>query len=80
MSTTGKQITDEHAASNQMISEHLSSENTRDYTHQHHSWGNWGITTTAQKLMEQEFRIRAFDIYEHMADFFLDELCVRVYL
>lgn len=56
------------------------SENTRDYTHQHHSWGNWGITTTAQKLLEQELRIRAFDIYEHMADFFIDELCVRVYL
>ena len=56
------------------------SENTRDYTHQHHSWGNWGITTTAQKLLEQELRIRAFDIYDHMADFFLDELCIRVYL
>lgn len=56
------------------------SKNTRDYTHQHHSWGNWGISTTAQKLLEQELRIRAFDIYEHMADFFLDELCVRVYL
>ncbi len=56
------------------------SKNTRDYAHQHHSWGNWGITTTAQKLLEQELRIRAFDIYEHMADFFLDELCVRVYL
>ena len=56
------------------------SKNTRDYTHQHHSWGNWGITTTAQKLLEQELRIRAFDIYEHMADIFLDELCVRVYL
>lgn len=56
------------------------SENTRDYTHEHHSWGNWGITTTAQKLLEQELRIRAFDIYDHMADFFLDELCVRVYL
>lgn len=56
------------------------SENTRDYTHEHHSWGNWGILTTSQKLMEQEFRIRAFDIYEHMADIFLDELCVRVYL
>ena len=56
------------------------SKNTRDYTHKHHSWGNWGITTTAQKLLEQELRIRAFDIYDHMADFFLDELCVRVYL
>lgn len=56
------------------------SENTRDYTHQHHSWGNWGISTTAQKLLEQELRIRAFDIYEHMADFFLDELCIRVYV
>ena len=56
------------------------SENTRDYTHQHHSWGNWGITTTAQKLLEQELRIRAFDIYDHMADFFIDELCVRLYV
>lgn len=56
------------------------SKNTRDYTHQHHSWGNWGITTTAQKLLEQELRIRAFDIYDHMADFFLDELCTRVYV
>ena len=48
--------------------------------HALHHWGNAGISTTAQKLMEQEFRIRAFDIYEHMADIFLDELCVRVYL
>lgn len=38
MSTTGKQITDEHAASNQMISEHLSSEHT----------------TTKQELQKQE--------------------------
>lgn len=56
------------------------SENTRDYTHQHHSWGNWGISTTAQRLLEQELRIRTFDIYEHMADFFLDELAIRVYV
>lgn len=55
-------------------------QNTRDYTHEHHSWGNWGITTTAQKLLEQELRIRAFDIYEHMADIFIDEMMVRVYL
>lgn len=48
--------------------------------HALHHWGNAGISTTAQKLMEQEFRIRAFDIYEHMADIFLDELCVRVFL
>ena len=64
------------------------SEGTSDTVHegeaskQHalHHWGNAGISTTAQKLMEQEFRIRAFDIYEHMADIFLDELCVRVFL
>lgn len=54
--------------------------NTRDYTHTLHSWGNWGITTTAQKLLEQELRIRAFDIYEHMADIFIDEMMIRVYI
>ena len=48
--------------------------------HALHHWGNAGISTTAQKLMEQEFRIRAFDIYKHMADIFIAELCTRVYV
>lgn len=52
----------------------------KDYNHALHSWGNWGITTTAQKLLEQELRIRAFDIYEHMADIFIDEMLIRVYI
>lgn len=55
-------------------------ENEASRQHARHHWGNAGISTTAQKLMEQEFRIRAFDIYEHMADIFIDELCVRVFL
>lgn len=78
-----------HSTGDAMIG-HTSSENkgTSDTAHesegsrQHalHHWGNAGISTTSQKLMEQEFRIRAFDIYDHMADIFIDELCVRVYL
>lgn len=73
---------------NELNKTDFTNEGTADTVHegeaskQHalHHWGNAGISTTAQKLMEQEFRIRAFDIYEHMADIFLDELCVRVYL
>ena len=45
-----------------------------------HHWGNAGISTTAQKLMEQELRVRAYNLYEMMADIFVDEMCVRVYL
>jgi hypothetical protein len=54
--------------------------NDRDYDHSLHTWGNWGISTTAQKLLEQEIKVRGkFNLYELMSDVFLRELCVRVF-
>lgn len=54
----------------------------KESNHQHalHHWGNAGISTTSQKLLEQELRVRTFNLYDMMADIFVDEMCVRVYL
>lgn len=51
----------------------------KTYEHQLHSWGNWGISQTVQKLKKQELDIQYWNIYEHISDIFLDEMCVRVY-
>ena len=53
---------------------------SKDYAHSLHTWGNWGILTTSQKLMESEFNVRyRMNPYELMSDIFVRELCVRVF-
>lgn len=51
----------------------------RDYTHSLHTWGNAGISMTSQKLLKQELEVRYWNIYNVIADIFLDELAVRVF-
>lgn len=54
---------------------------TKDLQHALHSWGNWGISQTSQKLLESEITVRyKNNLYEHMSDMFIDEMCVRVYM
>ena len=55
------------------------SDNDKDFDREYHSWGNWGISMTAQKLLESELKVQYWNCYEHIADIFCDELCVRVY-
>lgn len=51
----------------------------KDYEHKLHSWGNWGISVTVQKLKKQELDIQYWNVYEHISDIFLDEMTVRVF-
>ena len=53
--------------------------NDRDFDREYHSWGNWGISQTSQKLLEQEIKIQGWDIYQAMTALFGDELVVRVF-
>lgn len=55
------------------------SRNDRDFDRTYHSWGNWGISQTSQKLLEQELKVQYWNCYEHIADIFCDEMLVRVY-
>ena len=51
----------------------------KTYAHQLHSWGNWGISQTSQKLLESELNVRKWNLYDHAAHLFLHEMCVRVF-
>lgn len=46
--------------------------------HTAHLYGNIGVTTSTQ-LLEDYIRVERFNIYEQLADIFVDEFCIRVY-
>lgn len=52
--------------------------NSREFTHTNLTKGNIGVTTS-QQMLESELKIQMWNCYNHIADIFLDELCVRVY-
>ena len=53
--------------------------NDKDFDRDYHSWGNWGISQTSQKLLKSEYEVRYWNLYEHMADIFIDEMTIGVY-
>lgn len=46
--------------------------------HSAHLYGNIGVTTSTQ-MLEDYLRVERFNIYEQIADIFVDEFCIRVY-
>lgn len=53
--------------------------NNKDFDRDYHSWGNWGISQTSQKLLASEYEVRYWNLYDHMADIFIDEMTIGVY-
>lgn len=53
--------------------------NDRDFDREYHSYGNWGISQTSQKLLESEFKVRQINLYNKVSDLFCSEMLVRVY-
>lgn len=47
-------------------------------THDAHLYGNIGVTTS-QQLLRDELDIQRWNIYEHIADIFVDEFCIQIY-
>lgn len=52
--------------------------NQEEIKHTAHLYGNIG-TTTSQKMLADELEIDRFNIYENIADLFVDEFCIMVY-
>lgn len=48
------------------------------HSRQLRSYGNIGVTTS-QQMLQSELEVDAWNIYEHIADLFLDEFCVLLY-
>lgn len=54
--------------------------NKNTFDHTLHSWGNWGISTTSQKLLKSEVETRyTTNLYDLMTEIFCRELLVRVF-
>ena len=53
---------------------------TDSYTNIHHArlFGNIGVTTS-QQMLQSEFDIARWNMYEHIADLFCQEFCIMVY-
>ena len=53
---------------------------TDDYTNTHKArlFGNIGVTTS-QQMLQSEFDIARWNMYEHIADLFCQEFCIMVY-
>lgn len=47
-------------------------------THSGHMYGNIGVTTS-QQMLESELELAEWNLYEHIADVFVRELCIPVY-
>ena len=58
----------------------LTAERTDDLEGHHEGrvHGNIGVTTS-QKMLEDELNIARFNIYENIADLFIDEFCILIY-
>lgn len=46
--------------------------------HEAHLYGNIGVTTSTQ-MLEDFLRVERWNIYEHIAELFVDEFCIRIY-
>lgn len=62
--------------SNSEAGENENSLHSKDYKLR--AFGNIGVTTS-QQMLQSELDIDAWNIYEHIADLFLDEFCVLLY-
>lgn len=73
--SSGDQIASVEGSS---ISDRGGESRTEQTKHKAHLYGNIGVTTSAQML--QEFLdVERFNIYEQIADLFVDEFCIMVY-
>ena len=70
---TAMQPHDESTVDGDTTSNHDSS-----YSHTNHMSGNIGVTTT-QQMLEAEYSIAEWNIYENIADLFLQEFCIMIY-
>lgn len=52
--------------------------NQEEIKHTAHLYGNIGVTTS-QQMLKDELEIDRFNIYENIADLFVDEFCIMVY-
>lgn len=64
--TMSQEVSDAAGTSNEVIQ------------HEAHLYGNIGVTTS-QQMLKDELDVVTWNLYEHIADIFIDEFCILVY-
>lgn len=77
---TGKAYTNQSGSGNAEgdISRDTAGNTNEISQHEAHLFGNIGVTTS-QQMLESELKIAEWNLYEHIADIFIDEFCILVY-
>lgn len=60
------------------VSGETSSSTSGEYSREAHMYGNIGVTTS-QQMLEAEYQISAWNIYEAITDLFMQEFCIMIY-
>ena len=74
--TTTTSITDHETSDTTTIDQESS--NDRDVDHIGRVHGNIGVTTS-QQMLQSELEIQKWNVYNHIADIFLNEMAIQVY-
>ena len=74
--TTNNSGTDDMTRSGTLAD--TSGSETVNSSHTAHLYGNIGVTTSTQ-MLEDYLRVERWNIYENIADIFVDEFCIQIY-
>lgn len=79
--TEGSQVNSSSTGSSGTVTTDAALEGVKDHetsTHKAHLYGNIGVTTSSA-LLQEFLDVERFNIYEQIADLFVDEFCIMVY-
>lgn len=74
----GKSISSQNANANGQTANTETRDLATSGKHSGHLYGNIGVTTS-QQMLESELELAKWNLYQHMADIFIEELCIMVY-
>lgn len=75
---TGNTLETRNLANGNLETRNLADSDTSNAVHDGRIHGNIGVTTSQQMLLE-ELNIDGWNLYEHIANVFIQELCIMVY-
>ena len=78
LTRSGSESVDDDATINRTLSNTENGTDEHERTYTAHMYGNIGVTTS-QQMLQAEYDIALWNIYEHIKDLFMQEFCIAIY-
>ena len=78
LTRSGSESVDDDATINRTLSNTENGTDEHERTYTAHMYGNIGVMTS-QQMLQAEYDIALWNIYEHIKDLFMQEFCIAVY-